>query len=268
MTPARLSGILATVRERVERLRRTARDLERSAAQAPTPRSFGGRRANGSVGVIAEVKRRSPSAGVIREPLDAVAYARAYAAGDAVAISVLTEEAHFGGSLEDLRRVVEAVELPVLRKDFILDELQLLEARAAGAAAVLVIARILSPPRLRDLAREARGLGLGVLVEVHTPAELNAALAVEGATMGVNSRDLDSFAVDLATAERLLPLVPPEVVAVAESGIETRSDVERMAAAGADHVLVGTALTRVAEPSPAVRALGGVRRRQRAGTAA
>jgi indole-3-glycerol phosphate synthase len=219
------------------------------------------------VGVIAEVKRRSPSAGAIRATLDAAAHARAYAAGDAVAISVLTEEAHFGGTLEDLRRVAEAVELPVLRKDFILDELQLLEARAAGAAAVLVIARILLPARLRDLAREARRLGLGVLVEVHTTGELNAALAVDGAAVGVNCRDLDSFVVDLATAERLLPLVPPDVVAVAESGIETRSDVERMAAAGADHVLVGTALTRLAEPGPAVRALGGVPRRRRAGTA-
>lgn len=199
--------------------------------------------------------------------LDAVAHARAYAAGDAVAISVLTEEAHFGGSLEDLSRVVEAVELPVLRKDFILDELQLLEARAAGAAAVLVIARILTPARLRDLTREARRLGLGVFVEVHTTAELNAALEVEGATVGINNRDLDSFAVDLATAERLLPLVPPEVVAVAESGIESRRDVERMAAAGADHVLVGTALARLAEPGPAVQALGGVPRRQRGANA-
>jgi indole-3-glycerol phosphate synthase len=267
VTAAGLGGILAAVRERVERLRPGARDLERRAAQAPTPRPFGGRRSNGSVGVIAEVKRRSPSAGAIRATLDAVAHAHAYAAGGAVAISVLTEEAHFGGSLEDLRQVAEAVELPVLRKDFILDELQLLEARAAGAAAVLVIARILSPARLRDLAREARRLGLGVMVEVHTTGELNAALAVEGAAVGVNCRDLDSFAVDLATAERLLPLVPPDVVAVAESGIETRSDVERMGAAGADHVLVGTALTRLAEPGPAVRALGGVPRRQRAGTA-
>jgi len=267
VTAAWLGGIVAAVRERVERLRPAARDLERRAAQAPAPRPFGGRRSDGSVGVIAEVKRRSPSAGAIRVALDAVAHARGYAAGDAVAISVLTEEAHFGGSLEDLRRVVEAVDLPVLCKDFILDELQLLEARAAGAAAVLVIARILSPARLHDLAREARRLGLGVLVEVHTTAELDAALAVEGATVGVNSRDLDSFAVDLATAERLLPLVPPEVVAVAESGIETRSEVERMAAAGADHVLVGTALTRMAEPGPAVRALGGVPRRERTGTA-
>lgn len=266
MTETWLDGILSAARERVERIRPGARDLERRAAQAPPLRPFGGLRANGTVGVIAEVKRRSPSVGAIREALDAVAQARAYAAGDAVAISVLTEETQFGGSLEDLSRVVEAVELPVLRKDFILDELQLLEARAAGAAAVLVIARILSPARLRDLAREARRLGLGVLVEVHTTGELNAALAVEGATVGVNSRDLDSFAVDLATAERLLPLVPPEVVAVAESGIETRRDVERMAAAGADHVLVGTALARLAEPGPAVRVLGGVPRRERAGT--
>lgn len=264
MTAKRLGGILAAARERVERLRPVARELERRAAQAPTPRRFGDRRSTGSVGVIAEVKRRSPSAGAIGTALDAVAHALAYAAGDAVAISVLTEGTHFGGSLEDLSRVAESVELPVLRKDFILDELQLLEARAAGAAAVLVIACILTPARLHELAREARRLGLGVLVEVHTAAELNAALAVEGATVGVNCRDLDSFAVDLATAERLLPLVPPEVVAVAESGIATRTDVERMAAAGADHVLVGTALSRLAEPGPAVRALSGVPRRQRA----
>jgi indole-3-glycerol phosphate synthase len=267
VTAERLGSILASARERVERLRPVARELEHRAAQAPTPRPFGGRRSNGTVGVIAEVKRRSPSAGAIGTALDAVAHARAYAAGDAVAISVLTEETHFGGSLEDLSRVVESVELPVLRKDFILDELQLLEARAAGAAAVLVIACILTPARLRELAREALRMGLGVLVEVHTTAELNAALAVQGATVGVNCRDLDSFAVDLATAERLLPLVPPEVVAVAESGIETRRDVERMAAAGADHVLVGTALSRLAEPGPAVRALSGVPRRQRAKSA-
>ena len=260
MTTDRLGSILAAAKGRVDLLRPAARELERRAAQTPTPRSFGDRRPNGSVGVIAEVKRRSPSAGAIGMALDAVAHARAYAAGDAVAISVLTEGQHFGGSIEDLSRVAESVELPVLRKDFILDELQLLEARAAGAAAVLVIACILTPVRLRDLAREARRLGLGVLVEVHTTAELNIAVAVEGATVGINCRDLDSFAVDLATAERLLPLVPPEVVAVAESGIETRSDVERMAAAGADHVLVGTALSRLAEPGPAVRALSGVPR--------
>lgn len=264
MTTDRLGSILAAARDRVDLLRAAARELERRAAQTPTPRSFGERRSTGSVGVIAEVKRRSPSAGAIGMALDAVAHARAYATGDAVAISVLTEGQHFGGSIEDLSRVAESVELPVLRKDFILDELQLLEARAAGAAAVLVITRILTPVRLRDLAREARRLGLGVLVEVHTTAELNIALAVEGATVGINCRDLDSFAVDLATAERLLPLVPPEVVAVAESGIETRSDVERMAAAGADHVLVGTALSRLAEPGPAVRALSGVPRRARA----
>ena len=266
MTAERLGGILASARERVERLRPAARELERRAALVPTPRPFGGRRPDGSVGVIAEVKRRSPTAGAIQATLDVVAHARAYAAGDAVAISVLTEEAYFGGSLQDLSRVVGSVELPVLRKDFILDELQLLEARGAGAAAVLVISRILPAARLRDLAREALRLGLGVLVEVHTTAELNAALALEGVAVGVNCRDLDSFAIDLATAERLLPLVPPEVVAVAESGIETRSDVERMAVAGADHVLVGTALARLADPGPAVRALGGVSRRPRAGT--
>ena len=205
--------------------------------------------------------------GVIQEALDPVAQARAYAAGGAVAISVLTEEAYFGGSLADLQQVGETVALPVLRKDFILDELQLLEARAAGAAAVLVIARILSLVRLLEITREARQLGLGALVEVHSADELDAALSVGATAVGVNSRDLESFVVDLRTAERLLPTVPPEVVAVAESGIETRRDVERMATAGADHVLVGTSVARLAQPSAAVRGLAGVPRRTRAGAA-
>ncbi|MGH7538465.1 MAG: indole-3-glycerol phosphate synthase TrpC [Gemmatimonadales bacterium] len=256
---------MATARGRADRLRPLARELERRAAEAPAPRSFGVPRPDGSVGVIAEVKRRSPSTGAIRSRLDAVEHARAYAAGGAVAVSVLTEEEHFGGSLEDLERVVEAVTLPVLRKDFILDELQLLEGRAARAAAVLLIARILPRGRLLTLVHEARSLGLGALVEVHTADELDAALSGGATIVGVNSRDLDRFTVDLAAAERLLASVPPQVVAVAESGLETRRDVERMAVAGADHVLVGTALARLADPVAAVRALTGVPRHARTG---
>ena len=263
MADSRLEGLMVSAQERVGRLRPQARELERRAAEAPAPRHFGAPRPDGSVGVIAEVKRRSPSVGAIREALDAAVHARAYAAGGAVAISVLTEEKHFGGSLDDLKRVVEAVTLPVLRKDFLLDELQLLEARAAGAAAVLVIARILPLVRLLDLTREARWLGLGALVEVHTADELDAALSVGATVVGVNARDLDTFAVDLATAERLLPAVPPEVVAVVESGIETRRDVERMAQAGAYHVLVGTSIARADDPAAAVRSLVGVARRAR-----
>lgn len=259
MTSGRLSGLLRASRERVERLRPLADVLARRAATV-APRPFAPRRADGTVGVIGEVKRRSPSAGVIREGLNPVMHARAYVSGGAVAISVLTEEAHFGGSLADLETVAAAVAVPVLRKDFLLDELQLLEARAAGAAGVLLIARVLPPTRLRDLTREAKTLGLASVVEVHDAGELETACAAGAPVIGVNSRDLDDFTVDLARAETLLGRVPAGVIAVAESGITTRADVARLAAAGADHVLVGTALSRLGEPESAVRALGGVPR--------
>lgn len=258
-----LSTILAATRRRVEALRPVARDLERRAAAAATPRPFTAAFGGSAVGVIAELKRRSPSAGAIRETLDPVAHARAYVAGGAIAISVLTDEPHFGGSLADLEAVARTVAVPVLRKDFILDELQLLEARAAGASAVLLIVRALDDRRLVALAGAARELGLGTLVEAHDEPELDRALAVGPSAVGLNSRDLDSFAVDLAVAERLLARVPAAVPVVAESGIETRADVERLARAGADVVLVGTSVARADNPEQAVRALVGVKRRGR-----
>src|SRR5246127_5153113 len=149
MAADRLEAILQTTPERVAALRARTGELERQAAKAPAPRPFKHATSGPDIGVIAEVKRRSPSAGAIREDLDPVEHARAYAQGGAVAISVLTDEAHFGGSLDDLARVAAAVAVPVLRKDFILDELQLYEARAAGASAVLLIVRALKPERLR-----------------------------------------------------------------------------------------------------------------------
>jgi indole-3-glycerol phosphate synthase len=267
--PRRLSlaSIIAVARERAAALGARAREIERASAAAPAPLPFAPALRDGpTVGVIAEVKRRSPSAGDIREDLDPVTHARAYVSGGAVALSVLTDERHFGGSLDDLQRVAEAVAVPALRKDFILDELQLHEARAAGASAVLLIARILDPRPLGVLSARARSLGLGVLIEVHSPAELDAALAAGPTAVGVNSRDLDSFAVDLAVAERLLGLVPAGIPAVAESGIRTRADVARLAAAGADAVLVGTSVARAGDPAAAVRALTGVRRTGRSGT--
>jgi indole-3-glycerol phosphate synthase len=212
------------------------------------------------VGLIAEVKRRSPSQGTIRGDLDPVAHARAYVRGGAMAISVLTEETHFGGSLEDLSLVAAAVSVPVLRKDFILDELQIMEARAAGASAVLLIARILPPDLLRTLARAARTWGLGTLVEVHGADEVDAALAARPAALGVNARDLSTFAVDMRAAERIITEIPSGVTVVAESGVERRADVERYAAAGADVVLVGTSVARQSDPEDAVRALVGVKR--------
>jgi indole-3-glycerol phosphate synthase len=265
MPQTTLDTILAVTRSRIAALRPRTRELERRAADAPVPRPFGAALRGPSVGVIAEVKRRSPSVGAIAESLDPVAHAAAYARGGAVAISVLTDEAHFGGSLEDLERVVREVPRPVLRKDFILDEIQLLEARAAGASAILLIVRALDARRLRDLARAADALGLGVLVEAHDDAELDAAVELRPTAVGVNSRDLATFTVDHAVAERLLARVPPGIAAIAESGIEGRADVERFAAAGADLVLVGTAVARTADPAAAVRALCGVPRQQRRG---
>ena len=208
MPETKLDAILTATRDRVARLRPQARELERRAAAAPAPRPFARALGGREVGVIAEVKRRSPSAGVIREDLDPVAHARAYTQGGAVAISVLTDELHFGGSLDDLAQVASAVPVPVLRKDFILDELQLYEARAAGASAVLLIVRALTSDGLRALARAARDQGLGVLVEVHSAGELELALGVDPTAVGVNSRDLATFAVDLGRAERLVALVP------------------------------------------------------------
>jgi indole-3-glycerol phosphate synthase len=263
MPESRLDAILTATRERIAGLRPRARELERRAGEAPAPRRFAPALVGPAVGVIAEVKRRSPSAGAIRRDLDPVTHAQAYARGGAVAISVLTDEQHFGGTLDDLSDVARCVSVPVLRKDFILDELQLYEARAAAASAVLLIVRALARERLRALAGAARGLGLDVLVEAHSEAELDHALAVDPAAVGVNSRDLGTFAIDLGLGERLLARVPAGVPAVAESGIETRADVERMATAGADLVLVGTAVARRADPEAAVRTLVGVPRKGR-----
>lgn len=263
MPKASIDAILALTRARVEGLRASARNLERAAQAAPAPRTFGPGVTGQLVGIVAEVKRRSPSAGAIRKDLDPVAHAQAYAAGGAVAVSVLTEEAHFGGSLRDLERVSAAVNIPTLRKDFIVDELQLLEARAAGAAVVLLIVRALDDRELSRLARAARGLGLATLVEAHDRVELDRALAAEPTALGVNNRDLSTYVTDLRVAEELIPFVPAGVLAVAESGIQAREDVARMAAAGADLVLVGGAVARADDPGKAVHNLTGVARRSR-----
>lgn len=260
MTRATLEQILQVTRARVAALHGSAADLARRAAAAPRPKAFLAPPLGKAVGVVAEIKRRSPSQGAIRPDLDPRSHARAYARGGAVAISVLTDEAHFGGSLDDLSQVAAGVELPVLRKDFIIDELQLLEALGAGASAVLLIVRVLGANRLAELSAAARVQGLAVLVEVHTAAELEAALAARPTAIGVNARDLATFRVDLGSAEDVIARVPASVPVVAESGMETRADVERMAAAGADFVLVGTSLARQRDPETAVRALTGVGR--------
>jgi indole-3-glycerol phosphate synthase len=213
--------------------------------------------------VIAEVKRRSPSAGPIREDLDPADRAERYARHGAAAISVLTDGPFFGGSLEDLRRAVSRATVPVIRKDFILDEVQLLEARAAGAAAVLLIVRALPQPRLTALLAAARAAGLDALVEVHTPDEVARALDADADILGVNSRDLDSFRIDTSAAWRVLRSVPPDRVAVAESGMASLADVETAAASGADAVLIGTALSAAADPDALLAELSRVPRRGR-----
>lgn len=259
-----LGGIVAESRERVHAIPASRRaELERLAAapRADRPSFARALSAGASVAVIAEVKRRSPSKGEIKAALSASAQAMAYAAGGAAAISVLTEPKHFGGSLDDLLEAGSSVAVPLLRKDFVVDRTQLLEARAAGASAVLLIARALEPARLAELAAEAESLGLEPLIEVRTEGELARALATNARVIGVNQRDLETLEVDAAVTARLLPLVPRDRVAVSESGVRSRADVERAAASGAGAVLVGSVLSAADDPAAAVRALTGVPRR-------
>lgn len=259
----RLSRILLTTRWAVAQKRRGRAALEQAAEQAPPAPDWSSALARPDVAVIAEIKRRSPSAGDIAPHLDPVVQAREYLRGGAAAVSVLTEGPHFGGSTDDLARVRAAVPLPLLCKDFIIDEVQLLEARAAGASAVLLIVRALERAVLREVRARARELGLAVLVEVHTLGELDRALAVEPESVGVNARDLETLAVDLASVEPILRAIPPGVIAVAESGVNHRADVELLASWGADAVLVGTALSAVPDPVGKLREIVGVERRPR-----
>lgn len=258
-----LDQILASTRLDLPALGRRRSDLEREAAARTAPPSFRAALRAPRVALIAEVKRRSPSVGAIREDLEPGERAAIYASHGAAAISVLTDGPHFGGSIADLRTAAARVGVPVLRKDFILDELQIVEARAAGAAAVLLIVRALSDVRLRELLGAARSAGVEALVEVHTAVELGRALDAGAGIVGVNSRDLDTFRIDIESAWALLATVPPEVVAVAESGMQGREDVERAAAAGADAVLIGTALSRAADPAGLLDQLTSVPRRGR-----
>lgn len=205
--------------------------------------------------VIAEVKKASPSAGLLRPEYDPAAIARDYEAAGAVAISVLTEPHRFQGSEAHLRAVRAAVGLPVLRKDFICDAYQLAEAAAWGADVVLLIVAALDPIQCRTLHREAIELGLEVLVEVHTVAELDTALACDGAIVGVNSRNLKTLVTDLDVAMEMVELLPADALCIAESGIKTAADIKRLGAAGYDGFLVGESLLREASPGEALKRL-------------
>lgn len=249
--------------ERAHLLRDHSARLTKAMRGAPTPPSLAAALRTSTVGVLAEVKRRSPSKGDIAPALDPVAQARAYRDADAAGISILTEPKHFGGSPEDLVAVRAQIELPILKKDFHVELLQLVEARALGASAVLLIARALPPDRLISLVDEGRALGLELLVEVRDETELETAIRSNATMIGVNNRNLETLEIDPTTCDRLIPRIPADIVAVAESGVQSRVDVERYAAIGADAVLVGSVLSAAADPRQATRDLTGVRRRYR-----
>jgi indole-3-glycerol phosphate synthase / phosphoribosylanthranilate isomerase len=256
--PGVLGRIVMRTRERVEE-RRRAFPLSRLQGSAPTPgggrRSFAAALARPGVNVIAEFKRRSPSRGVIREDLHPVKVAQAYEVAGAAALSVLTEEQFFGGSLEDLKEARGATLLPVLRKDFIVDAYQLWEAWYAGADAVLLIVAALSDRELATLQATAREIGLDALVEVHDREELHRALAVGARLIGVNNRDLRTMDVSLQTSLDLAPEIPDEVTAVVESGIKGPGDVRRLRDAGYDAFLIGEHLMAAPEPGVALEEL-------------
>ena len=259
--PTILDEIIDAKRREVrEATRRMPLDeLEAQAAEAPPVRDFrAALEGPGPIRLIAEVKRRSPSAGLIRPDFDPVAIARTYQAHGADCISVLTDGPYFGGHLSDLARVRAAVALPILRKDFLIEDYQIVEARMAGADAVLLIAEVLDDERLAALLGRARSLGMAALVEIYEEANLDRVLAAGADLVGVNNRDLRRFEVDLEHSFRLRPRVPEGVLFVSESGIGGRADVERLEAAGVDAILVGESLMRSPEIGPAVLALLGL----------
>jgi indole-3-glycerol phosphate synthase len=232
-------------------------ELERSCVGAAPARDFEAalRSPPGEVRLIAEIKHASPSRGVFTESFDPVGLARTYATNGAAAISVLTDEKFFRGHLDHLTVVRRLVGVPLLRKDFTLDEYQVWEARAAGADAVLLIVSILEPRQLRDLMNAAKALGLGALVEVHTREELDVALGAGASVIGVNNRNLKTFETSIENTLGLLPLIPPGPVVVSESGFFNATDVRRVVAAGAHAVLIGEALVRAQDVGAKVREL-------------
>jgi indole-3-glycerol phosphate synthase len=256
-----LDEILATKREEVAtaKLRVPASEMaERASSTTDAPRGFrAALRDAQPPAVIAELKRRSPSKGLIREDFDPVVLARAYDEGGAAAISVLTDETYFGGHLEYLAKVRAAVSLPLLRKDFVVEAYQIDEARVGGADAVLLIAAALPAEEIGALHEHARRLGLDVLVEVHDARELEVALAAGADLVGVNNRDLRTFETDLGTTERVAAALPPgrDVLLVAESGIETAADVRRLLDHGAEAFLVGESLMRRGDVTQALEEL-------------
>ncbi len=242
-------------------IRRPRDLLRRAALDAPPTRDFAAalRRPDGRVAVVGELKRRSPSKGELAADLDPGPVARAYEAGGAAALSVLTDQPYFGGMVSDLQSARAATSLPCLRKDFVIDEVQVYEARAIGAdAMLLIVAAIADDGLMADLHALGRDLGMGVLVEAHDAREVERALKAGAQVLGINSRDLATFSEDLGVATGLSSLVPADVIAVAESAIRSVGDARRVAGAGFDAVLVGEALVRAVDPTALVRDLSSV----------
>jgi indole-3-glycerol phosphate synthase len=233
------------------------RRVEAVLPTAPLPRDFRGALRGAGVALIAECKERSPSGGLLQQPYDPVALARRYAANGAAALSVLTEPEFFGGSVDHLQAVRGAVELPILCKDFTIDEVQIRLARAMGADAILLIVAVLDDAALRQLQRVASGLGMAAVVEVHSEKEVERALQAGAAIIGINNRDLTRMKTDRATTARLRPLIPSGLAVISESGIESRADVDECRRLGVNAVLVGESLLRAADLDAKVRELSG-----------
>jgi indole-3-glycerol phosphate synthase len=257
MTETILDEIVRWKRDEVAQRKqaRPVEDVRDQVTLAPAPRDLAMALRRPGVSLIAEVKRASPSKGLLRPDFDPVALALAYQANGAAAISVLTDQHYFQGHLDHLRAVRQNVGLPVLRKDFVLGPYQVYEARAAGADAVLLIVAVLGDDDLQELYRLVRALGMAALIEVHNEHELERALGVVPRIIGINNRDLRTFRVDLGTTARLRALIPADVVLVAESGVHTPADVARLADIGADAMLVGESLVRADDVGAKVREL-------------
>jgi indole-3-glycerol phosphate synthase len=254
-----LERIVEDTRDEVDRRRESVplARLEAAAAERPEQRPFEEALLRPGISLIAEHKRRSPSAGSIRDGSTVEDIVLAYERGGAAALSILTEPFHFGGSLDDLRAARAVTDLPVLRKDFIVDRYQLYEAAAAGADAILLIVAALDPEHLYDLLREARALDLDALVEVHGERELEVALDVEADIVGINNRDLTDFSVDIERTYELLSDVPAGKTVVSESGFSTRDQLDDLERVGVDAVLIGETLMRAGDVEDAARRLTG-----------
>ena len=259
-----LEKIIETKSLEVDNLKRHFKKLLLESEKVSPPRDLlHSLMSDDLVGVIAEVKRRSPGAGAIRPKLNPVSLATDYESSGAVALSILTDTEYFGGSLKDLREVREFVGLPILRKDFIIDESQIYESIVSGADAILLIVSVLDDEQLRDYREMAEGLGMAALIEAHDLSEVERGLSAGASLLGINNRNLKTFDTNLKTTIDLIREIPPEVVLVSESGVHSKEDVSMLGDGGVDAVLVGESLLRKDDPGEGVRNLSGQDKRGR-----